>query len=678
MLRFLLVLAIFLLAAAPSAQAQSTDSTLALDQWHYIEVDSTRDRWGDYADPEWLRYFGLDTGDLDGDGDQDLLAGRHVYLNPGGDLTGTWEKIDLGLNVDGLLITDVDGDAQADVIAQALPDVYWLEADDESAQSWTPRKVGTVPATSHVNSQGFELADVFAGGRPEVLIAGNGDIYALEIPDAPADTTWPRTRLAANTSDEGIGTGDLDGDGDLDIAAGRRPKGEDEPTELLWWENPGTKKAAWQAHPVGETSHPIDRVAIADLDGTGWAEIVMTEERYPGPDPDANLFVFTHADTAQADTAQADAWQRRAVLTTYSLNNLDVADVDRDGDPDLVTSEHKGPDLRLLLLENDGAGQFTEHTLDQGKESHLGTQAADLDGDGDLDLASIGWDQEQYLHVWRNDAIAPAGSEPTSGVQITDTTLAGAPHFRIATERAVYWYDRAGGGFSRLIDRDGTDWIAFQREPWGEYPASAASAYRGLPNLVHGSDASGAGHPGFEQCTSRRAAADAITSECAGGTWRWTWTFAPEHATLQVEEVDPAHPYWFLYEGPPAGRFAPQQQYWGTNDGGPRRSTPDYFGGTPVLGAWQWAYIGDDEAPRVLFAAQHAPDEEPDLFAYLGSTDAGTAAPDGMVVLGFGRADEAAPQLTTPHAFTIGFVEEAVESESDHERVARAIEARLR
>ena len=406
--RSILLIALLFAGRGAAAHAQSAtlpdvpsdvqaDTTLALDRWHYVEVDSSRDRWGDYAEPDWLRYFGLATGDVNGDGALDLLAGRHVYLSPGGDLTGDWEKIDLGLNVDGLLLTDVDGDDHADAIGQALPDVYWLEADGPTAQTWTARKVGTVPATSHVNSQGFTLADVIGGGRPEVLIAGDGDIYALQIPDSAEADAWPRLRIAANTSDEGIGAGDVDGDGDIDVAAGRRPEGEDEPLELLWWENPGTVTANWTAHPVGATAHPIDRVAVADLGGDAQAEIVMTEERYPGPDPDANLFVFTQTPD--------DAWERQDVLTTYSLNNLDVADFDGDGDLDLITSEHKGPDLRLLLLENDGQGGFTEHALDEGKESHLGTQAADLDGDGDLDLASIGWDQERFLHVWRNDAI---------------------------------------------------------------------------------------------------------------------------------------------------------------------------------------------------------------------------------------------------------------------------------
>lgn len=367
--------------------------------WHHIPIDTLKGKWGDAAEPQWLRYFGLDMGDLNSDGFLDVVSGKYVYRNPGGDMTGRWERIELPLNADGILWMDIDGDAYADVIAQALPDVYWLEAKDAEGSTWTSQKIGSIPATSHVNSQGFERGQLIAGGKEEFVIAGNGDIYLFTVPDQPSSSDWKPQLIARNTSDEGIGLGDVDGDGDLDIAAGRRSSDAQEPLILMWFENPGTQDVEWSGTQVGVSNHPIDRVEIVDLNGDGLSDIVVAEERYPGLEPDGNLFWYEQSATSN------EPWTRHVVVTQYSMNNLDVADVDQDGDSDLVTNEHKGNRLETQLWMNDGSGNFQKKVIDSGKENHLGTQLADLDGDGDLDLVGAGWDKYQHMHVWRNDFI---------------------------------------------------------------------------------------------------------------------------------------------------------------------------------------------------------------------------------------------------------------------------------
>jgi hypothetical protein len=152
---------------------------------------------------------------------------------------------------------------------------------------------------------------------------------------------------------------------------------------------------------IGMTpNYSADRLAVADVDGDGRAEIVVTEESWRSQERVAQFVCFD-----QEGRADAPSWVRRTLLTAASLNSLDVADMDHDGDLDLVTCEHKGKDKRLFLLENDGKGMFTEHIIDKGKESHLGTLLFDMDRDGDLDILSIAWDDYRYLHLWRNDAL---------------------------------------------------------------------------------------------------------------------------------------------------------------------------------------------------------------------------------------------------------------------------------
>ena len=51
-------------------------------------------------------------------------------------------------------------------------------------------------------------------------------------------------------------------------------------------------------------------------------------------------------------------------------------------------------------------------------------------------------------------------------------------HYKIETPKITYWYDVKGGGFSRIIDDEGNDWVTFKMEPWDEYPAAAAGAFR--------------------------------------------------------------------------------------------------------------------------------------------------------------------------------------------------------
>lgn len=382
-----------------SCSTQQEEKKLPLNQWTYIEIDSTRGKWGDWKEPEWLRYFGLDAGDLNRDGLPDILAGRYFYLNPGGDLTAKWERTMLGANVDGYLIGNFDGDEYAEIIATALPHVYLFEATDVDIEYWEMNKIAEIPATGHVNGQGARLAQIIPGGNPEPMLTSATGIYAADAPQEP-DGTWRFYRIVITESDEGFGVGDINDDGLPDIAAATVVDGE--PHDIHWWINPGKLNMHWSSYPVGSVLHAADRIEIVDLNGDGRSDIAVSEERYPGTDPDANLFWFE----APEDPTIRE-WKRHTIFTGYSLNNLDAGDLDNDGDIDLVTNEHKGDLHKLLIFENDGAGNFTEVLADTGKEMHLGAQLFDFDGDGDLDIYGAAWDEYKYLHLWRNDAMKP-------------------------------------------------------------------------------------------------------------------------------------------------------------------------------------------------------------------------------------------------------------------------------
>jgi hypothetical protein len=269
------------------------------------------------------------------------------------------------------------------------------------------------------------------------------------------------------------------------------------------------------------------------------------------------------------------------------------------------------------------------------------------------------------------------GAPDAVALDIAEARYEGRPHLMVRTEGATWYLDRAGGGFSRLVDGDGRDWIAFGAEPLDRFPDSAAAGYRGLPNLVFVGPDKGAGHPGFEQCVSEVVGADTIRSVSRSGRWAWSWTFTETTASFTMERADPEYPWWFLYEGPIAGTFAPKRKLWGTDRGGPSFDVPVLDG--QRFGRWRWAYFGERGIPRVLFVAQHDPDGLPDTLWYLGSSDGGAAtAPDGMLVFGLGRGPNTTPQFRGAGVrITVGLLETGVVDEADHERAAALIEARL-
>jgi hypothetical protein len=367
----------------------------ALDRWHAIVVDSLREPGGS-GQPA----FGLAFGDLDGDRRTDIVSGRYLYVNPGGDLTAAWRRVAFPIDVDAMLVLDVDGDGRLDVIGQALPDLVWLRGGHDVGD-WTPRVVARLPPTGHGNGQGYRLARIDPGSPRPALIFTTGDgTWAVRIPEHPEHEDWPVQRIAPATSDDLLAVGDIDGDGLDDIAVSDAAEGR----TISWYHNPGRVRARWSRHILGQVTEWGDRAEIVDLDGDGRRDLVVSAEN--GKADGAATYWFR----APARPAH-DAWERRVIAVQGSTNSMSVADMDGDGAPEVITAEHRGA-LRLRIWRADRE-VWTPTLVDQGRENHLGARAADLNGDGIPDLVGIGYDAPQWLYVWRNDALAGSHAPAT-------------------------------------------------------------------------------------------------------------------------------------------------------------------------------------------------------------------------------------------------------------------------
>lgn len=370
---------------------------LPLDKWEYILIDSTRT--GNDIKKAWGS-FGMDFADGNKDGYGDIIAGKWFYLNPKGDLIAPWVKSKTSDSVDNMFILDVDRDKFADVIGLKCNEQFWYEAVNKEHTQWKCVKIGNAPICNHkMSALGYCKADVFKGGKQELLFTDKpGRIICFEIPENPS-SIWSVTIISESEATEKfIDAGDMDNDGDLDLVSGFKFPTEKLFRGICWFENPGTKTGNWKRHHIGQVDNTADHLAIADFDSDGICEVLVTEGKWPQAYP-AGIYLFTAPGKNVLDTL----WEKKLIATQYSTNSLEIADMDKDGDLDFVAGEHKGS-CRLQIWENKGSLNFICHVIDSLKESHNGTKLLDIEGDGDLDIATSGW-YNKSVHVWINKAL---------------------------------------------------------------------------------------------------------------------------------------------------------------------------------------------------------------------------------------------------------------------------------
>jgi FG-GAP-like repeat len=211
----------------------------------------------------------------------------------------------------------------------------------------------------------------------------------------PADPQgdWVWEKIHDFSSEEQIDLGDIDGDGDLDIQMGS-----------FWLRNDGGGRFTREAAVVlGEGD--VDRVRLADIDGDGDLDVVIGAEH-------AKPLVWGEHPGGDG----GGVWRQHLIAEDFRHMSVDVGDLDRDGDIDVVSGEHQGRG-RVTIYRNDGAGAaWTRQVADAGSapeeddsvmgqaldlvglsepeatiDHHNGTRLVDLDGDGDLDIVSLGW-----------------------------------------------------------------------------------------------------------------------------------------------------------------------------------------------------------------------------------------------------------------------------------------------
>lgn len=395
---------------------------LPLDQWQRHLVDNL----------PW-RSLNQQSADINGDGFLDMVAGGWWFENPG-QLSQSWVRRTIGGNLNNVLVLhDYDCDGDVDLLgtqAKLRPinssdgNNLFYYAQNDGTGVFSVNQVATSPLGGEVFPQGFTGGTLESGGEFVAIFQWQGGeeglnpVHRLSPPAAgPASGPWNYSTLHPMSEGEQVTIADVDGDGDADVYQGTG-----------WLRN--DPAGVWTHFVANDTTTPIygtaDRNRLVDMDKDGDLDAVIGFTHYPGPS--TGLAWFENPGIA------TQTWTVHMVVTTGLGGgfSMDVADPDRDGDFDIILGEHMNA-ARLLIFENtDGVGgAWTQHVIDAGGagiDHHVGSQAVDLDGDGDLDVMSIGWTNDK---IWVfenkaidvNDQVPPTNPTGLSAVALSDSEV---------------------------------------------------------------------------------------------------------------------------------------------------------------------------------------------------------------------------------------------------------------
>jgi len=316
---------------------------------------------------------------VDRDGDVDVLVAAAGYtMQLAGDGAG---GLTPGVRIDALdsstlqSLEDVDGDGWIDALG--------VRADFEDPFGSLPPTPGAVTlaygngaggwiAPVELDSGSFrwaQVADFDADGRVDIAAWESTTDSFHVLLGRPGGFAPVRVFAAgAEVAVEPV-LGDFDGDGALDLAflspgdTGWPASASQRIVTVLLGDGAGGF-----AGRLATPTPLATTLAAADLDGDGVAELV------------------THSDAHAATRATIHRYQGGGLFDRHDLQGavrppFFFADVDADGDADLLASDGCG----LVLRRNAGAGALDDVERIWSAESAQVWTAADLDGDGFLD-----------------------------------------------------------------------------------------------------------------------------------------------------------------------------------------------------------------------------------------------------------------------------------------------------
>jgi hypothetical protein len=365
--------------------------------------DPTEDWPVEIVDQGWGNAWALVAGDIDLDNDIDLLVGEAVGSSaPTHRLTwyenGAWSgpyrwtrhPIETILpDVDDVAISDINNDGFPDIVAATwLTGKSWYENDQ------TPRDGGWIKHTISSDwGSGIAVANFDAGMLPDVFSSRDwfnpdDDIGWYENgPGWPYHVIRTYTHGGIHSEPPFLDSGDIDGDGDIDVASGAT-MAPWESSNVFWYENRlANQQADWVTHVV-DTDSPgagiWGGVEVDDVDGDNRLDIVVASPS------EGDLTLFRN------NLGGNPAWLKEIVDDSLLLaNEISIARIDSDYWLDIVATDNTDNQVywytRMVLDGRDQISLYTGSVHDSTTIIDFVAWGGDAQTDDDIAIAGGQW-----------------------------------------------------------------------------------------------------------------------------------------------------------------------------------------------------------------------------------------------------------------------------------------------
>jgi putative membrane-bound dehydrogenase-like protein len=346
---------------------------------------------------------GAAIGDINGDGKPDVVAGPFWWEGPAFEKKHAYYEPKV-FSINGYsdnffaYVHDFDADQKNDILILGFPGKearLYLNPGTHDDKPWPMHIVADV-----VDNESPVFTDITGDGKPEIVCSTGGKFGWFAPNWAKPTEKWP---FIAVTDDmkvakftHGLGVGDVNGDGKMDLLEARR-----------WWENTSITKSGnhGPAVPTPFIQHNFAagvgggaQMFAYDFDGNGTNDVftALAAHRY-------GVAVFLQTKNKEPGTAN---WNRVMLASEQPQDNdygivfsqphaAHLADIDGDGIKDIVTGKrywaHNGhdPDERghrviyWYQTKRDGKGgvDFVPHLVDAESGVGVDVQVGDVNGD---------------------------------------------------------------------------------------------------------------------------------------------------------------------------------------------------------------------------------------------------------------------------------------------------------